>query len=210
MAGTRTKKVSARITKKANQQKNVERQEAELLRRPSVILGLRPGEEFKWNECDLANIIVTEEQLVADKSEEKEVNLPYGTVRIPKLLAFGVGETEKKMLFENLPVLTAETALSGTTSKDLSPTKIKEIHDEASAHENLKANAFAKILDLRNADAPAIAFENRRRIVEAFSPPGKPQDTGSPEVQGIVAFGSRSIHYLTSSVPSCHNDIQNP
>lgn len=43
---------------------------------------------------------------------------------------------------------------------------------------------MARLLDLKNADAGGIAFENRRRIVEAFGEPGKKNDTGRTEVQG--------------------------
>lgn len=46
------------------------------------------------------------------------------------------------------------------------------------------ANMFAKVLDLRNANAAGIAYENRRRIIYAFSTPKKPFDPGRAEVQG--------------------------
>ena len=50
--------------------------------------------------------------------------------------------------------------------------------------EQKKAAMFARMVDLRNANARGIAFENRRRIVAAFSEPENPTDTGRPEVQG--------------------------
>jgi hypothetical protein len=47
---------------------------------------------------------------------------------------------------------------------------------------------MAALVDLRNADAAWIAFENRRRVIEAFSEPVKPDDTGRTEVQGACLF----------------------
>ena len=37
-----------------------------------------------------------------------------------------------------------------------------------------QTNVLARVVDLRNASAAGIAFENRRRAVKAFSEPGKP------------------------------------
>ena len=42
-------------------------------------------------------------------------------------------------------------------------------------------NIFAKVVDLRNTNSKGLAFENRRRYVQAFSLPGKLNDTGHPE-----------------------------
>jgi small subunit ribosomal protein S15 len=93
---------------------------------------------------------------------------------------YGVGKVEKEMLFEQLPPLTAEISVirrakSWTTS----------LFEEAEKTELTKANMLARVIDLRNANAGGIAYENRRRIVAAFSEPGKPGDTGRPEVQGV-------------------------
>ena len=55
---------------------------------------------------------------------------------------------------------------------------------EDEKEEEKKARQFARIVDLRNANARGIAFENRRRIIAAFSPTGKATDSGYPEVQG--------------------------
>lgn len=55
---------------------------------------------------------------------------------------------------------------------------------EAGKKELQKAQMFTTLLDLRNSDAQGLAFENRRRIVQEFSGPENPFDTGRPEVQG--------------------------
>jgi small subunit ribosomal protein S15 len=61
---------------------------------------------------------------------------------------------------------------------------------------------MARLLDMKNADAGGIAFENRQRIVEAFGEPGKKNDTGRTEVQGTSPLVSQStnanIHSLVA------------
>jgi small subunit ribosomal protein S15 len=58
----------------------------------------------------------------------------------------------------------------------------------------VQANVMARMVDLRNANAAGVAFENRRRVVEAFSEPGKPNDTGRTEVQG--AFWCLTLSFV--------------
>jgi small subunit ribosomal protein S15 len=43
---------------------------------------------------------------------------------------------------------------------------------------------FGRLLDIKNASAQGLEFENKKRIVAAFSSQGKPHDPGLPEVQG--------------------------
>ena len=50
--------------------------------------------------------------------------------------------------------------------------------------EQHKCEMLARLMDLRNSNADDLAFENRKRIVAAFSPSGERFDTGRPEVQG--------------------------
>jgi len=84
------------------------------------------------------------------------------------------------MLLNSLPVLTADSNMAqrGKLQKDDYKEDIKtELH---------KANMFAKVLDLRNANAKGIAYVNRRRIIYAFSTPQNPFDTGRTEVQAAL------------------------
>ena len=71
------------------------------------------------------------------------------------------------------------------TSQIRNPSFTKEMRDEDDRAELRKANLLAKVLDLRNANAAGIAYENRLRIIEAFSTPQNPFDPGRTEVQGI-------------------------
>ena len=65
------------------------------------------------------------------------------------------------------------------TSADL----LAQIYNRLKNSELRKTKNFARVMDLRNANARGIAFENRRRVIAAFSPTGKDNDTGYPEVQ---------------------------
>lgn len=149
----------------------------EQLNRPHVVLGNRPGDEAKWANCDLAKVLITEEQI---RAAPKPTLDPSGKLQLPEILNFGVSEAEKELLFETLPVLGAEM-----TTRNVPAFKLHEVGKVAEAEELSKANTLAVLADLRNANAGGIAYANRRRIVEAFSEPGKPNDTGRPEVQGV-------------------------
>ena len=107
-------------------------------------------------------------------------------VRVPPSLAFGMREREKSMVFEHLPLLSADMS----TRREMNALRRVKAEEMAAYHEGAlvagveQANVMAALVDLRNANAAGIAFENRRRVIEAFSEPGKPNDTGRTEVQG--------------------------
>lgn len=116
---------------------------------------------------------------------------------------YGVGEPEKKMLFEYLGPLTAEMGTMRDPKGSLT-----SVHEQAERKELEKANMIARVLDLRNANAGGIAYENRRRVIAAFSPPGKPGDSGRPEVQGMG--DSYLLNVSTHLFLSCHSYNANP
>jgi len=149
-------------------------------RRPHHVLGTRRDDDAKWLNCDLAKILVTEQELTTG-AESQPLTLSSGVLWMPRLMNYGVGEAEKEILFEQLPPLTAEM---GGIRKPKAWTMT--LHEEAEQTELMKANMLARVIDLRNANAGGIAYENRRRIVAAFSEPGKPGDTGRPEVQAAL------------------------
>ncbi|KAG6911254.1 hypothetical protein DXG01_002092 [Tephrocybe rancida] len=199
----------ARRIKKLNIERKKDRWRKAQATRPSVILGTRPGDEVKWKNCLLAKVLINVEELVADTALIP-TQQGIGTVYLPKQTSFGVGEAEKKLLFGTLPVL------SSTRGKDFAqPANATQPAAEAVdkstfvgtdwlvegenmwkaniEQEQKKANAFATLIDLRNANADGIAYENRKRIVQAFSTPGKPLDTGRSEVQGSSPYHCASI-----------------
>lgn len=183
---------SARQQKRANQAAKTEKN------KPHHVLGIRQGDEAKWTNSDLAKILVTQEEI--NGAEPQPLTLSSGVLWMPRMLNYGVGEAEKKLLFEHLPPLTAE---QGGIRRPAAWTTT--LHEEAEREELNKANQLAKVLDLRNANAGGIAYENRRRIVAAFSEPSQPNDPGRPEVQGpthpLVLTLSSCLHFFLLQLP---------
>ncbi|KAJ7575183.1 hypothetical protein C8J56DRAFT_976262, partial [Mycena floridula] len=166
--------VGAQLSTKAKKQRKQERYTAALALKPSVVLGHRAGEESKWLECDLAKVLVDEQQL--------RVPQPPLPVDFPNIFAYGISREETHALFGILPDKSTERHLTGVTdSKELNA-----MEQNATKEGLEKANVFAKVVDLRNADAGGIAYENRRRIIVAFSTPKNPFDSGRTEVQAAL------------------------
>lgn len=146
--------------------------------REYAVLGHRPGQDHKWQSSALAKAVITQDALYSDSVPEI-IHSPEGDIELPPHLSFGINERSKELLFKVLPPLSAQ---EGVTK--FSENVVSEMQ-EAMENEKAKANMFAKVIDLRNANAKGLAFENRRRCISLFSPPGNPFDTGRPEVQGV-------------------------
>ncbi|EGN93608.1 hypothetical protein SERLA73DRAFT_163406 [Serpula lacrymans var. lacrymans S7.3] len=189
----------ARLANISKAQVRVELKKAVDATREYAVIGLKPGQEARWLNCDLAKAIITEEQLYSDTPQV--VRTPDGNIEIPEHLNYGIGGEERKLLFEVLPPLTAEKGAS----------QYQEVaginHQDAEKAELEKANMFAKLVDLRNANAQGIAFENRKRCIAAFSEPGKPNDTGRPEVQ--AALLTIQIRNLWTHLTKFRKDVDN-
>ena len=166
------------LTTKERRERRAQRARKVEEKRPHPVLGTRRDEDAKWLNCDLAKILVTEQEIAG--AELQPLTLSSGVLWMPRLLNYGVGEAEKELLFEYLPPLTTEI---GGIRKPTAWTM--SLHEEAEKTELKKANMLARVIDLRNANAGGVAYENRRRIVATFSELGKPGDTGRPEVQGV-------------------------
>jgi len=126
-------------------------------------------------------------------------------VYLPKQLGYGIGEAEKQLLFQDLPILTAQANVVGSPNRDAKvlARQLKYGMDR----ELNKVNAFVKFLDLRNANAGGIAYENRRRIIEAFSGSENPFDPGRSEVQ--AALLTYRIRKLWTHLTQFKRDIGN-
>jgi small subunit ribosomal protein S15 len=171
------------------------------------VLGTRPGGEIKWDSCDLAKCIITEEAFAHADVVELNLAGELVTVNVPKVAAYGV-EAEKELLFGKLPVVSAEANMNATADREsLLPEQLEEMSTNARNRELRKADMLARIVDIRNANASGIAFENRRRIVEMFSELGKPGDTGRTEVQ--VAIMTMQIRNLWSHLTQHKRDLSN-
>ena len=154
-------------------------------------------------------MLVRPEELALDAPARRLFSLPdtvtaqeCGDVRIPPSLAFGIREREERMLFEHLPLLSADMSTrhkmtimtsslpGGGDGGGADGHRKKSVEAMSAYHETqlkagmAQADVLAKLVDLRNANAAGISFENRRRVIEAFSEPGKPNDSGRTEVQG--------------------------
>jgi small subunit ribosomal protein S15 len=178
-----SRNAAARALKKSNQVLKETRDQKAQEDKPSVVIGTRPGDDATWQNCDLAKILVNEEALVSS-TELDPTPQPVGTVHMPQQLGFGVGDAERMMLFDKLPMLSAEAETLGA-EHDSQETKSAK-YALGLEKELKKANSFAQLLDLRNANAAGIAYENRRRIIAAFSSPSNPIDPGRSEVQGLL------------------------
>ncbi|KAH9035643.1 hypothetical protein EDB85DRAFT_1862913 [Lactarius pseudohatsudake] len=130
--------------------------------------------------CDLARVLVGSDELAR--------SAPSQDVHVPPSLAFGIREREQRMLFAHLPLLSADMS----TRREMNGMQGMRVEDMVAHHERelaagvAQANAVARFVDLRNANAAGVAFENRRRVIAAFSEPGKPDDTGRTEVQAAL------------------------
>jgi len=178
--------------------------------RPHVILGNIAGDDTKWTSCDLARVLVRREELVPD-APPKTVHLSVAEadVHVPPSLAFGIREREQRMLFEHLPLLSADmsTRLDMNAMRNVAVEEMAAHHETELAAGVAQSNAVAKVVDLRNANAAGIAYENRRRVIAAFSEPGKPNDTGRTEVQ--AALLTLQIRKLWNHLSEFKRDVAN-
>ncbi|OJT04559.1 hypothetical protein TRAPUB_4829 [Trametes pubescens] len=197
-------------TLKTNIQRREEIQRQAQANRPHVVLGHKSGDDAKWTSSDLANVIITEAAILASPlpgSDYKE-----GTLQLPEYMNYGVGQAEQEMLFDVLPALTVETqvqlspkARPGEGSLPPDADALAKIEGVAAKFELYKTGMFAKLIDLRNANARGIAYENRRRIIAAFSEAENPNDTGRPEVQAALA--TYKIRGVWAHLSRCKKDI---
>jgi len=155
------------------------------------------------------------------------------SVTIPKNTNYGIDTPEKQMLFQELPSLTAVSSFtvseshfraafdavsdetshkssglgSGSGSSSASATgqgeQMQKLAEESWKKEKMKADAFAKMVDLHNANARGITYENRRRIVLQFSGPENSFDPGRAEVQGEKSFFLISRITFLTDMSSC-------
>ncbi len=182
------RKRQARLTKQKNIAKREELGQKAASTRPHVVLGTVSGDDAAWASCDLARVLVRAAELAPD-APAQDVRIPAADadVHLPPTLAFGIREREQRMVFAHLPLLSADMS----TRREMNGMQGMKVADMAAHHERQlgagveQANAVARLVDLRNANAAGIAFENRRRVIAAFSEPGMPNDTGRTEVQGV-------------------------
>lgn len=191
-AGLTKAKQKARAIKRDNAELKADRANAQLASHAHVVLGTRPGEETTfWANSDLAKIVLTRADVDAVAAPGTRFDFGVGervaSVEFPPLLNYGVSGAQEQQLAAVLPVLSAQAAAAVPAGRNYFP-GVEQEQEQDLAREVHKANMFGRAIDLRNANAGGIAYENRRRIIAAFSAPGNPNDTGRPEVQGMPSL----------------------
>ncbi|KAF8509417.1 mitochondrial ribosomal protein S15 [Hysterangium stoloniferum] len=198
--------IVARLTKKVNTSKRIERERFAANTKADPILGHRPGDEAKWLNCDLAKLLVSEKELQVAPVTRLDVD---AHVKLPQHFQWGVGGSAElqHLLFDSLPSVSAQRVLRN--KEVLNPNNHYLQHEmlKAQWNELRGTHMLARLVDLRNASAKGIAFENRRRCVEAFSAPGKPHDTGRTEVQAAIL--TMKIRNLYTHLQLKRKDIAN-
>jgi small subunit ribosomal protein S15 len=134
--------------------------------RPRVLGTIASNEEepsAKWAACDLAKVLVRPEELAHDAPAQR-ISLPAdeADVSVPPSLAFGLRAREQRMLFEHLPLLSA---------------------DMRTRREMTMVGTWQRWGD---ADAAAGVGVGDGQKKDAEGEPGKPNDTGRTEVQGTL------------------------
>ncbi|PIL31241.1 hypothetical protein GSI_05939 [Ganoderma sinense ZZ0214-1] len=193
-------------TLKANIQRREELEHQAQQNKPHVVLGHKAGDDARWLNSDLASVILTEADIAA--TAIPSLDGETGRYRPAAYYNYGLGEKEKETLFEALPQLTVEGNVASLNSMvHRHGSMLAEKYKYEELKEQVNRVHFARLVDLRNANAQGIAYENRRRIVAAFSEPENPTDTGRPEVQAAIA--TYRIRNLWDHLSRCKKDIAN-
>ena len=123
---------------------------------------------------------------------------------LPSLTAvssFTVSESHFRAAFDAVSdEISHKSSGSGSSSASSSSAtgqgeQMQKLAEESWKKEKMKANAFAKMVDLHNANARGITYENKRRIVLQFSGPENSFDPVRAEVQGEIVFFNLSYHF---------------
>lgn len=174
----------ARATRKENVTKRIGKARLAQNMKADPILGHRPGDEAKWLSCDLNKILVKAKELhSSDKKYIMDITAP---VELPEHFQWGLSGDPKAqhLLFDSLPHVAAKRSILNANVTNPHKDSINYTLIKAQWEELPSVHVLSRISDLRNASASGIAYENRRRCVEAFSSPDQTNDTGRPEVQG--------------------------
>lgn len=176
----------ARASKKDNAERRAERARDAKHTRPDPILGHSPGDNSKWLNCDLAKVLVSQSELQSPSASVPPLDIVQ-PLKPPDHFQWGIGGDShlQHFLMESVPEVSSQQSLKNMDVVNPQDPTIKRKMFEAQWDQMHNAHMLTRLMDLRNASAAGIAFENRRRCVEAFSAPGKPNDTGRPEVQGL-------------------------
>lgn len=198
----------ARLRKKANLARRHEAQEQLRATAPDTIRGYGPNNQNLWYESELRKILIYPEEVYEGKAGLKgmleslpnpkdELLGPKGiksddliakrpsvpdsssspsSTSTPLYFNFAMTAEDEKLLMHSLPEANKTLEIANK------PANQKEADSPAVEHlEQHKAEITRRILDLANANARGIRFENTRRIIRRF---GQGEGSGRSEVQG--------------------------
>ncbi|CAE6415373.1 unnamed protein product [Rhizoctonia solani] len=207
--GESYKSRKARAEKRKNLETQQKKKQGASAARPNPVLGHSNTPEGRklWENSDLCNILLTEAKILSTPPEDLRV--VSNTIPYPANLNFGIKSLEKELVFQALPEVAAQQAFYQATKApyDAGLSLHVVALQQAESRATVNAVHLSRLADLRNASAAGIAVENRRRCVEAFSLPDKPNDTGRPEVQAAIL--TAQIRNLAAHLEKQTHDIHN-
>lgn len=196
------RKLVARLKKKENLARRQKAREQLIATAPDPVRGYGPNNQDLWYKSELRKILLFPDEVYEGKAANlgmldrlpkagDEILGPVGvksddlimkppatsTSTTPSTyLSFGLSAEDEKLLLQDLPEADETIATANNTKgqKD----GAQAAHKLAEEH---KAEAARRILDLANANARGIRFENTRRIIRRF---GQGEGTGRSEVVG--------------------------
>ncbi|KDN52195.1 hypothetical protein K437DRAFT_244165 [Tilletiaria anomala UBC 951] len=189
------RKRAARIKRRENLEQRQLKKTLLERSKPDPVLGHQLNDEGKalWDMSELKQLLLEKEKVWSGEAgtpttapstsaEDRQLG--------PSLLNFGLQNSDRKLLFEDLPQIMVEDRLldspAAAVTHGSDMLKMEETLLKYEAEEQSSVDVLSRILDLRNASGKGIQVENTRRIVKAFGRPPAKADTGSPEVQAAI------------------------
>jgi len=199
------RKRAARERRNKNMELRAQRAQQAERDAPNPVLGHSLHDDSKWRSCRLAQIVLNRSELTEKPDPTSSTSFPT----IPEAERLGLSEEDRTFLFEQLPEVSAQAAFLRPVGRD--PLEWQNAQPpeltKAELVEQHKATMLARMMDLRNSNSDDLAFENRKRIVSAFSPTNKNLDTGCPEVQ--AALLTMKIRNLWDHLRMAKKDVAN-
>ncbi len=155
--------------------------------KPDPVLGHQNNADGRglWQSSKLKGVVLAKDDVWAGKvpSEQAAGAAEQSKAAGPALLNFGLGNGDRKLLFQDLPEVIVEDRLLDSSPDVVDIRGLEEDKDAFVQEEQNSSETLARILDLRNASGKGIQVENIRRIVLAF---GSEKGPGSSEAQGTL------------------------
>ncbi|KAF8314425.1 hypothetical protein DL93DRAFT_2080039, partial [Clavulina sp. PMI_390] len=208
----------SRLTKKKNLLRRAELKQQHESSKPHIVLGYAAGQEWLWRNSELAKILVSpaeraplpllkgwdREAVAKHQDADPERAYPDPVRPSPNTLNFGVDGESAKVVFQDLPKVAAQRPLLNL-NPNASEHDISVGYETALSQQLSASDQMARVMHLSNASAGGIAFENRKRIIKAFSSAQKPNDSGRAEVQ--AALFTLRIRDMWSHMQQAPRDI---